>query len=42
MDYLAINKRDFNAYYHDLQDEGRTGDIIQSEGNEWSLKGLTP
>ena len=42
MEYLAINERDFGAYYHDPQDGARIEGIIDDKGDEWSLKGLTP
>ncbi len=42
MEYLAINKRDFDTYYCDPQDGMRPEVINGDEGGEWSLKGLTP
>ena len=42
MDYLAVNERDFDAYYRDLHDGASSEVIIDDEGDEWSLKGLTP
>ena len=43
MEFLALNERDFNAYYHDPQDgDGTVSNGLADEGDEWSLKGLTP
>lgn len=43
MEYLAINQRDFDAYYQDPQDVA-TGEsmVDEDKGDEWSLKGLKP
>ena len=41
MEYLALNERDFNTYYHDPQNRVVSEGVID-DGDEWSLKGLTP
>ena len=38
MEYLAINERDFQTYYHDPHDGATIRDIENDEGDEWSLK----
>ena len=42
MEYLAINERDFDGYYHDPQDGARSKGMIDHDDDGWSLKGLTP